>query len=392
MKEYITYELVDKTAGIKNVTEENNQYIFEYPCKSHFECTNYELTIRRGTYLVELYGASGGYVENYITSYRNSKGECPTIDHIPRIRSNVECSTLQSVAGSGGYTSGVITLHSTTTAFLAIGGQGTYRYMNSKINNNADCFKPENMVKGGYNGGGWASNYYFSSRYNGAASGGGSTDLRFEVDDVFHRVIVAGAGGGTDDAIGGSDDDGSGGSGGGLTAQSFRIKGILNTIYVANQTSGFTFGSGESAQQTGSKNTEKGCPYSGSTYSDIAGSGSGWFGGFASHHHGGGAGGGSSFILTKNAEVPREDQYLTYHDTFYNELNTSTYAFSKKDKYLFTQAVMYPGVWDGHGFAIITLLSSLTNDKLKCTTQKSFITKQYLFVSISLPSIYMYFS
>ena len=50
---------------------------------------------------------------------------------------------------------------------------------------------------------------------------------------------------------------------------------------------------------------------------------------------------------------------------------------------------MYPGVWDGHGFAIITLLSSLTNDKLKCTPQKSFITKQYLLVSISFPSIYM---
>ena len=79
-------------------------------------------------------------------------------------------------------------------------------------------------------------------------------------NDIFHRVIVAGGGGGADNPAGYLEgrDDGSGGAGGGLTAQGFVINGVPNTKYVATQTNGFTFGSGESAQQYGSKNSKMG--------------------------------------------------------------------------------------------------------------------------------------
>ena len=251
MFQQIEYSLYDETFGKSNVSVDNNRYIFYYPCKSSSECTNYELVLNPGTYLIELYGASGGYVNNRVTFNRISKGSCTTLPPKSPIKTNVGCPNIDTTAGSGGYTSGIITLSTTTKAFLAIGGQGTYGYTKA-MENNADCFKPQYMVKGGYNGGGWASNYYSKSTFYGCGSGGGSTDLRFEEDDVFHRVIVAGAGGGTDDQIG--LDDGSGGSGGGLTAQGFWSGNTVDKTHVATQTSGFTFGSGESVQQAGSRN------------------------------------------------------------------------------------------------------------------------------------------
>ena len=370
MDQHIEYSLVNKTYGKSNISFENNRYIFNYPCESNSECTNYELFLQRGTYLIELYGASGGFVENHITLNRISKGVCTTLPPKSLIQTNVGCSNLDSVSGAGGYTSGIITLATTTKAFLAIGGQGTYGYT-LETSNNAECFLPENMLKGGYNGGGWASNHH-----HGSGSGGGSTDLRFEKDDVFHRVIVAGAGGGTDDQRSDENDDyGSGGSGGGLIAQSFWTNDIVDKTYVASQTSGFTFGSGESAQLTGSKNPN-GANGPDNLYSDRGGSGSGWFGGFASHLSYAGAGGGSSFILTSDAQIPEGD--ITHHDTFYNVIDTQPYAFSDKQKYLFTNPQMYAGVWAGNGMAIITLLHN--SDPKTCQHSK----KKYLFQILTI--------
>ena len=323
-----------------------------------------------GTYLVELYGASGGFVENHVTLDRISQGVCTSLPQKSPIQTNVGCPNLGSVAGAGGYTSGIITLNTTTKAFLAIGGKGTYSYVKEEANI-AECFELEKMIEGGYNGGGWASNFYYTSSSYGTGSGGGSTDLRFEEDDVFHRVIVAGAGGGTDDQIGGID-DGSGGSSGGLIAQGFWEQGTLNNKYVATQTSGFTFGSGESAQQLGSKNTENGVKGPDNFYSDRGGSGSGWFGGFASHHADSGAGGGSSFILTSDAEIPEGN--ITHHDTFYNVIDTQPYAFSDKQKYLFTNTQMYAGVWAGNGMAIITLLHDRKQKTCQHSNNFSFVT------------------
>ena len=372
MPKFIEYSLVNSTYGKPNVNFFNNRYVFNYPCQKSYECTNYELNIKKGTYLIEVYGASAGYSPNHVTRHRTSQGVCPPLPSHTIVQSNVGCPDLGSVAGSGGYTSGIITLPDTTKAYLAIGGKGQYSFKDM----NLGLYEKDNMVEGGYNGGGWASTYFGSSSSYGASSGGGSTDLRFEEDDVFHRVIVAGAGGGTDDQVGRTD-DGSGGSGGGLIAQGYWKQGTLDERYVATQTSGFTFGSGESAREDHSLN-QHGSIGDDGTGSDRGGSGSGWFGGFASHIPSAGCGGGSSFVLTADAEIPQGT--LTHHDPFYDVIDSAPYAFADKQKYIFTNAYMLPGVWAGNGMAIITLL-----DSVKCKVKTCKCPKRNLFIAIMIP-------
>ncbi|EAY19620.1 loricrin, putative [Trichomonas vaginalis G3] len=207
------------------------------------------------------------------------------------------------------------------------------------------------MVKGGY-----ATNYKGAGNNDGAGSGGGQTAVKFLSNDLWHRVIVAGAGGGSDDEYtSGTKNDGSGGSGGDFTAQGYWINGILNSDRLANSTFGFTFGSGESAQKDGSKNS-KGVQ-SGSGYSDRPGAGSGWFGGFAGHNGDGGSGGGSSWALSKNAIIPQGN--ITATDSFYNLNDSRPYSFSLDDGYLFSDVKTYPGIWEGNGRLVITILDSI---------------------------------
>ena len=353
MHEVLQFKLADQTVeGAKaNVTIHGNEYRFYYPCQSNFKCTGYEVSFPPGIYMIEVYGASGGHHDKYISSYRNGRTcyEQPSPSH-----QNVQCdTTLSSIGGAGGYTSGIIRLQSKTKAFIIIGGQGKFGYKIEQSNTD-DCYLLQNMNEGGYNGGGYATNYNLAYNY-GAGSGGGATDVRFEVNDVFHRVIVAGGGGGSDNFPGTieGDDDGSGGAGGGLIAQGFYINGVLNSEYVATQANGFSFGSGESAQQYGSKNVNG--VRSGVGCSDRAGSGGGWFGGFASHDGNGGAGGGSSFILTSTALIPETE--IEARDSFYNLIGRQKYAFLHQNKYNFKSTKMEIGVWDGNGFAIITNIS-----------------------------------
>ena len=330
----------------------NNKWEFNFPCTSTYDCTDFEIIFSPGVYQIELYGASGGFKDNRVTSYR-SNCKCPEAQPL-NIKTNVQCLSIGSVAGAGGYTSGIINLKDTTTAFLSIGGKGSF-YYTIENDNSEDCYIRENMVKGGYNGGGWAANYYKDENGWGAGGGGGATDLRFDVNDLYHRVIVAGGGGGPDNPGNqcGEDDDGSGGAGGGLIAQSFYTNGVENTNLRATQTNGFTFGYGESARKDGSLNPNNSMTAVGRT--DRSGGGGGWFGGYASHHGNSGSGGGSSFILTESASIPNYE--IESYDSFYTPLDKKRYAFINQKNYLFTSPIMYSGVWAGNGFAIITQLS-----------------------------------
>jgi hypothetical protein len=111
-----------------------------------------EVTLKRGIYQLECWGASGG---SYSTSY---------------------------VGGKGGYSIGVVTLNRNTTLYCNVGGATT-------------------TVDGGWNGGG-------NGRTNGKG-GGGATDIRLDKNSLYTRIIVAGGGGGAGIAYGG-------GYGGGL--------------------------------------------------------------------------------------------------------------------------------------------------------------------------------
>ncbi|EAY12517.1 hypothetical protein TVAG_138970 [Trichomonas vaginalis G3] len=150
-------------------------------------------------------------------------------------------------------------------------------------------------------------------------------------------------------------DDGSGGSGGGLTAQGFWANGVYNSTKLANSTFGFTFGFGESALQSGSKNHDGIQQLTGAT--DRPGSGSGWFGGFAGYNGNGGSGGGSSWALSPDAIIPKGEIFA--NGSYYNETESHPYFFSLDDGYVFSDVKNYPGIWEGNGRLVITILDSI---------------------------------
>ena len=167
----INYQLVDN--GVQNngpnvTITDQNQYYFYYPCTSTYNCTEYEVFLEPGVYLFEVYGASGGHFNDLITSYR--VGDYCDDRYLNSIHRNTKCSTKSSCAGAGGYTSGTIILKESAHAFISIGGQGLYGYK-KEINDNSECYDIQNMIEGGYNGGGFASNYFLSELNYGAGSG-----------------------------------------------------------------------------------------------------------------------------------------------------------------------------------------------------------------------------
>lgn len=127
------------------------------------------ITLPKGTYKLECWGAQGGYSSSNL---------------------GIEVG----MGGKGGYSVGTITLNQKTPIYIYAGGVGSI-----SGNGKAD---------GGFPNGGssWASN-----TSEGAGGGGGSSDIRIGTDSLHARVIVAGGGGG------GGEDNETGGYGGGKT-------------------------------------------------------------------------------------------------------------------------------------------------------------------------------
>lgn len=127
------------------------------------------VTLPKGTYKLECWGAQGGYSSS---------------------NSGIDVG----MGGKGGYSAGTITLNQKTLIYIYTGGVGSI-----SGNGKAD---------GGFPNGGssWAS-----STNEGAGGGGGSSDIRIGTDSLYARVIVAGGGGG------GGEDNETGGYGGGET-------------------------------------------------------------------------------------------------------------------------------------------------------------------------------
>ena len=311
---------------------------FPYPCQNTDNCTPYKIRLAAGAYHITLCGANGGVPSNFQKTERKS-ADFPY---------------------AGGCSSGTVAINKAATFYVTVGGHGIYGY-----NGN-------DRIPGGFNGGGK------SGKSTQSSSGGGATDIRAEVNDVFHRIIVAGGGGGGDDCNDIETNDGRGGSGGGLFAQGYYVDNKLSTYPVANQTSGFSFGQGEdtirpkSKHPEGSQNTLK------YDTSDSGGGGGGWFGGFASLSNNGGGSGGSSFALTENSDLPMGD--ITEYDGSYNEIRTGRYAFARNRKYLFSRTSHERGVWFGNGYAEITLIILA-----RCSSIiKKQINNQILFLSFIL--------
>lgn len=129
---------------------------FFYPCKSSTQCTPYEVTLSRGTYKFEVWGAEGGTTTHHgVFLYDGARG---------------------------GYSFGAFHAKKIQKLYIFIGGKGT------------DADGVYTAKPGGFNGGGFGgadgSNHAGSS-----GGGGGATDIRSIKDDLKSRLIVAGAGG-----------------------------------------------------------------------------------------------------------------------------------------------------------------------------------------------------
>lgn len=206
------------------------------------------ITLPKGTYKLECWGAQGGNGADSNSSFNASS---------------------EAIGGKGGYSTGILTLSSSQTVYLYTGGKG------GCISSSA------NDYTGGFNGGGTGGVSGSMSRSGG---GGGASDIRIGSNSLYARVIVAGGGGAT--SWGSNAESGDAGGGTSSVAGS-------NSPGLSTQTSGNSFGVG-------------GNGYSSSSSYNINGAGGGgWYGGIVSlanmpggtKYHGGG---GSGYVYTSS--------------------------------------------------------------------------------------------
>lgn len=212
-----------------------------------------------GTYKLEVYGAQGG---------------------------NARAVGVNVSGGLGGYSTGKITISKSNALYIVVGGKG------------ADS---GNSNGGGFNGGGFASDHWSPSY----SAGGGATHIATTNRGVLANynsyrnevLLVAGGGGGSmandDWNYTGKHEDSTtydtsiGGSGGGTTGgqpsrhgwcdcHSDREDFVVTNKKIPNQTSGNTFGQGQSSY--------------------YAAGGGGWYGGYAADDWYDGSTGGSGYI------------------------------------------------------------------------------------------------
>lgn len=206
------------------------------------------ITLPKGTYKLECWGAQGGNGANGSSGLDSSSG---------------------APGGKGGYSMGTLLLPAKTQIYVYVGGKG-------------GCITSStNDYNGGFNGGGSGGVSGSMSRSGG---GGGATDIRFEQDSLYARVIVAGGGGAT--SWGPSNEYGDAGGGESSIAGS-------NSPGLSNQTSGNAFGIGANAKA------------SSTSYNINGASGGGWYGGISSTNSVGGGskthgGGGSGYVYTSS--------------------------------------------------------------------------------------------
>ena len=256
-------------------------------------------------------------VVNFVTTTYSYTGTVQQVD-LPAGTYKLECWGAEgsngnwdgnSIGGYGGYSVGIISINSSTTIFICIGGKG-------------------NFTTAGYNGGGQGKG---DSTYGGA--GGGATHIGYKntllsnylSDYTSNLLVVAGGGGG------GGYGFNRGGSGGGIVGGNGQNGGTggtqtsvtLNTHYPAYGHCNAGFGKGGNGASSSANNT--GC---------VAGGGSGLYGGSIGPDAG--AGGGSGYINTTkltnafmygyNVSTSNGTSTKTYSTTNVSETPTSNYA------------------------------------------------------------------
>lgn len=302
------------------------------------------ITLPKGTYKLECWGAQGGY------------------------RSN------STYGGKGGYSYGTITLPGETTVYLYAGGHpgsGTSSAGTSTVR------------AGGFNGGGYRTGFY---------GGGGGSDIRIGSNNLKARVIVAG-GGGSDGATNKTGMYGGGTVGGSstenYTAQTNYCGKGGNTTY-----SGYSTAYTAASQVTSYTSTTAAYYggfgfggyglYANSGYGGAGGGG--WYGGSGTYPDGSGdddrgGGGGSGYVYTSStaSQYPSgclltAEHYLTDAATVAGNTSFVDYSGSTVTGH------------SGHGAVRITVLSVEKNNLLFIKTSSdiwSEISKVFMKISDS---------
>lgn len=233
--------------------------------------------------------------------------------------------------GTGGYSTGILSLSAPTSIYLYTGGHGNY---------SSDSTKGK-IVNGGFNGGGNSRIRWYTSAYSSGGGGGGASDIRIGSDSLYARVIVAGGGGG-----GAGENNSHIKQGGGLTSNSAVEE------YKATQTKAGTNGSfGQGADARGSSNYNYG----------PGGGGGGWYGGGASANSSDSSadyrtynGGGSGYVYTSSTASNYPSGCLLNSNYYLTNASTAI-GYSKTN----------PG--GVYGYIRITVLSPL-NIKVNSST------------------------
>ena len=257
-----------------------------------------------GKYKLECYGASGGIGNGNINPI-----------------------------GKGGYISGELLVINLMTIYIHVGQDG--------INNWATSVR--------YNGGGAA----ISAGEHSGGAGGGATDFRLSsaawnnVESLKTRILVAGGGGGAQPDCGNTATAGHGGNLIGGTSYNQSYQGMpAATAALRAYSKGGTQTSGGTAYNVNDNQSSLISAGSfGSGANSVrcgAGGGGGWYGGASGYTSGGG--GGSSYA----AGYPNCDN--TYHKNHQQSIILQNVNYQQ-------------GVNNGNGYAIITMIDTLKNDR-----------------------------
>ena len=239
-----------------------------------------QVTLPKGTYKLECWGAQGG------DSTRKAEG----------------------LGGRGGYAKGTINLNTETVLYLLSGGKGSAT--------------TEKTVQqgGGFNGGGHGTST--STTYT-STGGGGASDIRIGQNSLYARVIVAGGGGGGYAySTKNTENYAEGGYGGGTSGSDGVNKGSNTTSFLPGK-GGTQLAPGDSYYGTASADSSR-SEYAGFGYGANAqinasysiGGGGGWYGGGSARRAGGGGGSGYVYNSSSSANYPsgcllNSDYYLS---------------------------------------------------------------------------------
>ena len=177
---------------------------YDYPCQKSDSCNNLEVTLEKGIYQFECWGAQGG------TGTSEGSFKLP--------------------GGHGSYVSGLININQTTKFYLFIGGKGG---VGSTTKNS--------KASAGWNGGGLGG--ADTNDNDGAGGGGGATDIRLtnglwnDITGLRSRIMVAAGGSGSVHKYHGV----SGGSLSGLSTTGVSFESAISSTRTT-QTTGNGFG------------------------------------------------------------------------------------------------------------------------------------------------------